>query len=113
MGVIRNFEFLLKKVENNYFMFSDQDDIWKENKIEKSLKKMEEDNADLVYSDLEVVDRDLNTIYKSYWKLKGLEKRLTEGVAGTEIYAENKTLNLHMLNLLLDDAQSIHLFLFS
>ena len=38
LGVIKNFEFLLKKVENKYYMFSDQDDIWKEKKIEKSLK---------------------------------------------------------------------------
>ena len=76
LGVIKNFEFLLKKVESDYFMFSDQDDIWKENKIELSLAKLKEDDADLVYSDLEVVDRDLKTIYKSYWKLKGLENKV-------------------------------------
>ena len=40
LGVIKNFEFLLKKVENEYYMFSDQDDIWKENKIEKSIQKI-------------------------------------------------------------------------
>ena len=42
LGVIKNFEFLLNKVENEYFMFSDQDDIWMKEKIEKSLAKIEE-----------------------------------------------------------------------
>ena len=35
-----NFEFLLKKVENNYFMFADQDDIWLEDKVKKSVENM-------------------------------------------------------------------------
>ena len=69
-GVIKNFEFLLERVENEYYMFSDQDDIWKEDKIEKSIKKIEETDSSLVYTDLEVVDSDLNVTYKSYWKLK-------------------------------------------
>ena len=42
MGVVKNFEFLMKQVQSKYFMFSDQDDIWKKDKIEKSVKKIEE-----------------------------------------------------------------------
>ena len=76
LGVIRNFEFLLNKVENKYYMFSDQDDIWKEFKIEKSVKKIEESDSDLVYSDLEVVDENLKVKYDSYWKLKGFYKKI-------------------------------------
>lgn len=75
-GVIENFEFLLKNVKSNYYMFSDQDDIWLKDKIEKSVKKIEEKKSNLVYSNLEVVDKDLNTIYKSYWKLKGIENKI-------------------------------------
>lgn len=89
LGVIRNFEFLMRKVENKYFMFSDQDDIWKENKIEKSLEVMEKEDADLVYSDLEVVDRDLNTIYKSYWKLKGLDNKVKKYNDFAALYLNN------------------------
>ena len=33
IGVVANFEFLLKKVENPYFMFADQDDICNAKKI--------------------------------------------------------------------------------
>ena len=39
LGYIKNFEFLLKQVENEYYMLSDQDDVWLPEKIEKSLEK--------------------------------------------------------------------------
>ena len=98
LGVIKNFEFLLKKVESDYFMFSDQDDIWKENKIELSLAKLKEDDADLVYSDLEVVDRDLKTIYKSYWKLKGLENKVKKYNNFEALYLTNFITGCTMLS---------------
>ena len=37
-------------------MFADQDDIWKENKIEKSIETLIENNSDMVYCDAEVID---------------------------------------------------------
>ena len=89
LGVIKNFEFLLRKVENKYYMFSDQDDIWKKNKIEKSIIKLEETNSDLVYSDLEVVDENLNIIYKSYWKLKGIYKKIKKYNNFKSLYLNN------------------------
>lgn len=89
LGVIKNFEFLLKKVENNYYMFSDQDDIWKENKIEKSLKHIIDTKSDLVYSDLEVVDENLNVIYSSYWKLKGIYNKIKRYNNFESLYLNN------------------------
>ncbi len=88
LGVVKNFEFLLEKVEAKYYMFSDQDDIWKESKIEKSLKKIEE-GFDLVYSDLEVVDEELNVIYKSYWKLKGIYNKIKKYNNFESLYLNN------------------------
>lgn len=49
LGSTRNFEFLLSKVKSTYYMLSDQDDVWYINKVEKSLKRIEETNADLVF----------------------------------------------------------------
>ena len=89
LGVVKNFEFLLNKVENKYYMLSDQDDIWKKDKIEKSLNTIEETGAGLVYSDLEVVDKDLNVIYESYWKLKGFTKRANKYNTFESLYLNN------------------------
>lgn len=89
LGVVKNFEFLLNKVENDYYMFSDQDDIWKEDKIEKSIKTLEETNSDLIYTDLEVVDSNLNVTYSSYWKLKGIYNKIKKYNNFESLYLNN------------------------
>lgn len=73
LGYVKNFENLLKRVENRVFMLSDQDDYWKPEKIEKTYKKFMREDADLVFTDLEPVDKDLKTITPSmvrYMKFK-------------------------------------------
>ncbi len=66
LGYIKNFEFLLQHVEHELYMLADQDDVWLPEKIEKTLKKMQEDQADLVFTDLEIVDENLKTVSKSF-----------------------------------------------
>ena len=66
LGVVKNIEFLLNKVSSNFYMLSDQDDYWLPQKVEKSIEKLKEENADLVFGDLEVVDEKLDTIYESF-----------------------------------------------
>lgn len=66
LGYIKNFEYLLKQVKNNIYMLSDQDDIWLPEKVEKTLKTLNKENADMVFGDLEVVDKNLKTIYPSF-----------------------------------------------
>ena len=89
VGVISNFEFLLKQVENDFFMFADQDDVWEENKIKHSMKKIKEDDADLVYTDLKVVDENLNEISGSYWKLRGFENKIYKYNNFESLYLNN------------------------
>ena len=89
LGLIQNFEFLLKKVTSKYFMFSDQDDIWKENKIESSINKLKEEQADLVYTDLEIVDENLEVIYPSYWKYKNIYKKVKKYNNFEALYLNN------------------------
>lgn len=89
LGVVANFEFLLKKVESKCYMFSDQDDIWYEDKLEKTMKKLEDTNAALVFTDLEVVDDELNTICNSYWELKGLKEKIEKYNGFNALYLNN------------------------
>ena len=64
----------VKNTDADYFMFCDQDDIWKNDKIEKTIgimKELEKTNSNLpllVHTDLEVVDENLNLLAKSFWK---------------------------------------------
>lgn len=76
LGYVKNFEFLLKQVESDLYMLSDQDDVWKKEKIEKTVEKLETENLDLVFGDLEVVDENLNTICKSYNQYMHLSRKI-------------------------------------
>lgn len=76
LGYVKNFEFLLKHVENELYMLCDQDDVWKKEKIERTVEKLEKENLDLVFGDLEVVDENLNTIHKSYNKYMHMQNKI-------------------------------------
>lgn len=73
-GVNQCFEFLLKQTTAPYVMFCDQDDVWFENKIKRSLDsmlKLEQSYGSkkplLVHSDMVVVDSKLQAIHSSFW----------------------------------------------
>lgn len=68
LGYNKNFEKLLGQVTAEYFMLSDQDDVWLPNKVEESYQKITSEQLSLVCSDLEVVDKNLNTIHPSMWE---------------------------------------------
>ena len=77
-----NFNYLLQKIDADYFMFCDQDDIWFNKKIERTLNAMralEEKHHDqpcMIFSDLEVVDEQGKTIAGSLWKSQKLSPQL-------------------------------------
>lgn len=76
MGVVKEIEFLLQKVETPFYMLADQDDYWLPEKVEKSLETLIKNNADLVFGDLEVVDENLNTIYPSFGDFMLLNRKI-------------------------------------
>lgn len=78
-----NFVSMLYRVKESYIMFCDQDDVWKREKIAKSISRMEQEEAVrgnipfVVYSDLVIVDQSLKVIASSYMQYK---KRKPESV---------------------------------
>lgn len=119
LGVVKNIEFLLKQVESKYYMLSDQDDVWLPEKVEKSLETLLKQNADLVFGDLEVVDKDLNTIYQSFGDFMLLNKKIHKYlnsdklnyiyncVTGCTILAKKETIE-KILPLPIDSKYLIH-----
>lgn len=97
VGVVSNFEFLLKQVKSKYYAFSDQDDIWNKDKLEKSISKLESENADIVFTDLEVVDNNKETIYKSYWELKEFKEKILKYNGFEALYLTNYVTGCTML----------------
>jgi len=72
-GSKNSFMWLLSKVNSDYYMFCDHDDVWLPNKIEKSIsqmlviEKMHLNSPIIVHSDLAVTDNHLNIIHSSFW----------------------------------------------
>ncbi len=77
-GAKNNFLSLLHRVDSAYYMFCDQDDVWLDQKIATSLARLREledhhpDTPALVYSDLRIVDRQLNQLHPSFWQHSGI-----------------------------------------
>lgn len=73
VGCSKSFMQMLGLTESKYIMFCDQDDIWLPDKIEISLNaimELEKKNPGkpaMVFTDLKVVDSDLNLIDESFW----------------------------------------------
>lgn len=77
-GAKYNFFYLFSQVEAPYYMTCDQDDVWLEKKIELTYDKILaiEDKADipcLVYTELRVVDSELNTIADTMSEYQSLD----------------------------------------
>lgn len=81
-GAKHNFLELLRLVEADYYMFSDQDDVWLPHKIAHTLECLqnkERENASkpiAVHTDLRVVDRNLEEISPSLWQMFRTEPSL-------------------------------------
>lgn len=81
-GSKENFAAIREYVKANYnfsyFMFSDQDDVWCPQKVEKTLCACKDAEAEcdgpvLVHADLEVVDAELNTLGPSFVAYRALD----------------------------------------
>ena len=87
-----NFMWMLKQIEADYYFLCDQDDVWFNDKIEKSLaevQNIEKEKPGLpvaVFTDMQVVDAKLNKISDSFIRYIGRDYR---NVAYTQILIDN------------------------
>lgn len=83
----KNFAAVLSWVKQNYdfryFMFADQDDVWLDTKIEKSMKLLQKNETSpetplLLHTDLKVVDQDLAILCESFFQYRALNPEITD-----------------------------------
>lgn len=85
-GAKQNFAAVLSWVSArygfSYYMFADQDDVWLETKIEKSMRLMQAHEAAgaplLVHTDLKVVDEKLGVLGESFFSYRSLDPHITD-----------------------------------
>jgi len=80
LGFVKNFEFLLTKSTAPYIAFSDQDDVWDQNKIETMLSVLKTSGKSLAYCDMRRIDEKGDVITQSWFKSKSYPR-----VSGTSI----------------------------
>jgi len=75
LGPMKNFEKIAENSDANYVFFADQDDVWKENKVERcvdELKQLEQkysaETPCLVFSDMHIADDNLAIRCPSYYE---------------------------------------------
>lgn len=72
LGYNKNFEFLLQQSKAKYIMFSDHDDVWNKDKVEKCLNYIKEKNVDLVYCNCRQIDENGIVLHDDYFKYKNM-----------------------------------------
>lgn len=79
LGAKLNFGELIKMSSSDYCMFCDQDDVWINDKIEKTLREMNnmeskygKNTPILIHTDLLVVNENLEIIDNSFFKYQGI-----------------------------------------
>lgn len=67
-GILANFNNAIEHCNGDYIFLADQDDVWKENKIERVLSEFQETGADLILHDCDYVDEHLDSLHKTLFE---------------------------------------------
>lgn len=97
-GVINNFENALKHCSGDYIILSDQDDIWKDNKVEVLVKWLEK--RDLVLHNADIIDGNGELIEnKKYYEINKPKVTLIKGLYKNSYIGCCMGFNRKILNL--------------
>ena len=74
LGVVSNFEKLIKYANSDYIALCDQDDIWHKDKLLQAFNTLEKYNNQLIpllfHSDLQVINAQKIKLHKSFFKMR-------------------------------------------
>ena len=110
IGFTKNFLHPLDDIprEFEYYAFSDQDDIWHANKLEKAISRLEKISSDipsLYFARTEIVDADAeNTLYNStlFCKTPSFANALVQSIGGGNTMVFNRAAKNLIKNSFLD-----------
>lgn len=94
LGPTKNFEKAIELCEGDLIALSDQDDVWHEEKLERSEEQLLDDpEAGLVFSNAHLVDAELEPLDRQLWEAVGFDHerrgRVRDGEAFEEIAGRN------------------------
>ncbi len=78
LGVVGNFQRAMQLSQGDYVALADQDDVWLPDKLQLSLRALQQAEAECadmpvaVVTDLKVVDAGLHELHASFWAAQGL-----------------------------------------
>lgn len=94
---IFNFENSLSYARGDVIILSDQDDIWKPDKVEVLLRFI--NKYDLLLSDAEVIDKDGSIIEDSFYRKNGSKKGLLNNIIKNSYLGCTMAFNRHILDM--------------
>lgn len=97
LGTTASFENLTRKSSSSYIAYCDQDDIWLPEKLETLVQVAEKSSADLVCSDMFVIDEEGKRICDSITKLRRKQKLCVTPLLKRQILISNFVYGCAML----------------
>lgn len=99
LGYSRNFEKAISNCTADIIVISDQDDLWHENKIEKTRNFFSQNpNADGVFHDLEIINDDQKILEPSYLNWKDISYDFVkENINSGQLFIRQQTMGSFVL----------------
>jgi len=73
LGSIRNFEQAIQLCNGDIIALSDQDDVWRRDKLQRIEQAFSKSSTGLVFSDADIVDENLNPLNRRMWNEVGFD----------------------------------------